>query len=45
VKVNRNDPEHRSGKKNYCRYGVPVGISSRLVLWRWRNNGGTWTWL
>jgi len=29
--------------KNYCRYGVPVRISRRLVLRRWRNNGGTWT--
>jgi len=25
------------------RNGVPVRISSRLVLWRWHNNGSTWT--
>jgi len=43
VKVSRNDPERRSGKRIICRYGAPVRISSRLVLWCWRNNGGTWT--
>ena len=31
------------GERIFCRYGVPARISSRLVLWRWRNNGGTWT--